>query len=541
VSHLDQARAVVDALEAVIGAAIHHLAATGEKDGRISTERMDQNQTVVYDVASVASAVRAARSLLAYGEHGDHEARLAHAYAADVVADVRGRLVGREGDWGTDGAALDDVAEAVAAGRDASFLAEIAETVMGTGEAGPRHLPEELDMVRDAFRRFAEDKVKPVAEHIHRDDADIPDDVIAGLAEMGCFALSIPAEYGGMQEGGDDELLNMVLVTEELSRGSLGVAGSLITRPEIIGTAIQKGGTEEQKQRWLPAIASGEKMCGVAVTEPDYGSDVAGVKVTAARDGDDWILSGVKTWCTFAGKAEYLLVLARTDPDRSQGHRGLSLFVVDKPPFAGHEWSVSQDGGGAMEARAIPTIGYRGMHSFEVSIDGWRVPHANLIGEDDGRGKGFYLQMQAFANARLQTAARALGVMQSALEESVNYAKQRHVFGQALADYGLSKGKIARMAALIAANRAFAFEVARLIAGGAGQLEASQVKQLACRTAEWVTREAQQLHGGYGYAEEYTVSRLFVDARVLSIFEGADEVLALRVIAKQLLSDALAG
>jgi (2S)-methylsuccinyl-CoA dehydrogenase len=159
----------------------------------ISPPRVDQNQTVVYDVASVASAVRAARSLLAYGEHGDHEARLAHAYAADVVADLRGRLVGREGDWGTDGAALDDVAEAVAAGRDASFLAEIAETVMGTGEAGPRHLPEELEMVRDAFRRFAEDKVMPVAEHVHRDDEDIPDEIIAGLAEMGCFALSIPS------------------------------------------------------------------------------------------------------------------------------------------------------------------------------------------------------------------------------------------------------------------------------------------------------------------------------------------------------------
>ncbi len=550
-SHLDHARIILDALEAVIDATTEHLARASEKDGRVSVSRMDEQQTVMYDMATLASTVRAARALVDYGEHGDHEARLALAFAADTYTDLFGRATGRWDDWGISptgpGLLADDVVEAVAAGRDPQLLSAIGEHVIGTGEAGPRHLPEELEMVRDAFRRFAEDKVMPVAEHVHREDADIPDAIISGLAEMGCFALSIPSEHGGMADGGPDELLNMVLVTEELSRGSLGVAGSLITRPEIIGTAIQKGGTDEQKQRWLPTIAAGEKMCGVAVTEPDYGSDVAGVKVTATRDGDDWVLNGVKTWCTFAGRAEYLLVLARTDPDRSKGHRGLSLFVVDKPDFPGHEWSVDQepapggDGtGGRMEAKAIPTLGYRGMHSFEVSIDDWRVPHANLIGEDEGLGQGFYLQMQAFANARLQTAARALGVMQSALEEACTYAKQRHVFGSPLADYELNRTKIARMACLIAANRAFAFEVARMITAGEGQLEASMVKQLSCRTAEWVTREAQQIHGGYGYAEEYTVSRLFVDARVLSIFEGADEVLALRVIARQLLSGALA-
>jgi (2S)-methylsuccinyl-CoA dehydrogenase len=544
VSHLEQARTIVGALRGAIDAASTHLATQSEKDGRVSVSKMDEHQTVAYDLAAVASAVGAAEHLLAFGEHGDHEAKLALAYAADVLADTNGRFNGRWAEAGIDPQATglwsDGVGEAVRAGRDTAFLAGIADTVLKDGEAAPRHLPEDLEMVRQTFRRFAEDKVMPVAEHIHRNDDDIPDDIIAGLAELGCFALSIPAAYGGFAEGGENDLLNMVLVTEELSRGSLGVAGSLITRPEIIGTAIEKGGTEEQKQRWLPTIASGEKMCGVAVTEPDYGSDVAGIKVSATRDGDDWVLNGVKTWCTFGGKADYLLVLARTDPDRSRGHRGLSLFVVDKPRFDGHEWVAEQDGGGKMDARAIPTIGYRGMHSFEISIDGWRVPHDDLIGMEDGEGKGFYLQMQAFANARLQTAARALGVMQSALEQAVTYAKDRRVFDTALADYGLTKTKIARMAYLIAANRAFAVDVARSLARGEGQLEASQVKQLACRTAEWVTREAQQLHGGYGYAEEYTVSRLFVDARVLSIFEGADEVLALRVIARTLLSDALA-
>lgn len=540
-SHLEHASALVTALQTTIDRAAEHLAVQCEKDGRISAQLVDQHQTVAYDLASVSAATAAARELLTFGEQGDTEAGLALAFAADTAVDLRTRVAGREAEWGITDGALTDVDEAIAAGRDTDFLSALADAILATGEAGGRHLPEDLEMVRQTFRRFAEEKVMPVAEHVHRHDEDIPDDIITGLAELGCFALSIPEEHGGFAAGGEDELLNMVLVTEELSRGSLGVAGSLITRPEIIGTAILKGGTDEQKQRWLPVIASGEKMCGVAVTEPDYGSDVAGVKTTATRDGDEWVLNGVKTWCTFAGKAEYLLVLARTDPDRSLGHKGLSLFVVEKPSFPGHSWDVTQDGGGRMEAKAIPTLGYRGMHSFEVSIDGWRVPHTDLIGMDDGLGKGFYLQMQAFANARLQTAARAQGVMQSALEESVNYAKQRHVFDTPLANYELNRTKIVRMAALLAACRATSFAVARSLANGekAAQLEASQLKQLSCRVAEWVTREALQIHGGYGYAEEYTVSRLFVDARVLSIFEGADEVLALRVIARQLLADAL--
>lgn len=546
--HIDQATTVITALEAVIDTAAAHVADLVTVDGRVSSRAIDDHGVVAYDLASLASTVRAGRSLLdaARASGSDEQATLALVFAADVHTDAFARMGGRWEAWGVMPTAIglldDDVQAGVARGRDPVVLDEVADATVATGEAGPRNLDEELEMVRNAFRSFAEQRVMPIAEHVHRNDEDIPEEIITELAEMGCFALSIPEAYGGMADGGPDELLNMVVVTEELSRGSLGAAGSLITRPEIIGTAILKGGTEEQRHRWLPGIAAGEKMCGVAVTEPDHGSDVANIKVTATRDGDDWVLNGVKTWATFAGRAEYLLVLARTDEDRSRGHRGLSLFVVDKPAFTGHEWAIDQDdegqGGGHMEARAIPTLGYRGMHSFEVAIDNWCVPHANLIGGDDGLGQGFYLQMQAFANARLQTAARALGVMQAALDEAIGYATQRHVFGTALADYPLNRAKIARMAALIAANRAFGFEVARLLADGQGQLEASMVKQFACRIAEWVTREAQQLHGGYGYAEEYTVSRLFVDARVLSIFEGADEVLALRVIARQLLAAA---
>lgn len=548
--HLDHARTITSTLRRVVDDVAAGLAVQCEKDGRVSVGRMDEHQSVLYDLASIASSVRAAESMLVYGEQGDLEARLALAWAADVHTDLVGRWLGRWDEWHLSAAELgltdDDVATAVAAGRDTAFLAALGDDVIARPSL-PMHLPEDLEMVRQAFRQFAEEQVAPVAEHVHRNDEDVPEDIITGLAEMGCFALSIGEEHGGYASGGPDDLLNMVLVTEELSRGSLGVAGSLITRPEIIGTAIENGGTDEQKARWLPGIASGEKMCGVMVTEPDHGSDVAGVKTSAVRDGDEWVLNGVKTWCTFAGRADHLLVLARTDPDRSKGHRGLSLFVVEKEPFAGHQWRAEQpppDGGGrggSMDATAIPTLGYRGMHSFEVAIEDWRVPHSNLIGEDDGLGRGFYLQMQAFGNARLQTAARALGVMQSAMEEAATYSQQREIFGGRLADYELTRVRIARMAAIIAANRAFAHEVARLIAEGDGQLEASEVKQLSCRTAEWVTREALQLHGGYGYAEEYTVSRLFVDARVLSIFEGADEVLALRVIARTILADALAG
>jgi (2S)-methylsuccinyl-CoA dehydrogenase len=544
VSELDLATTITSALRAAVDRAAASLAAETVDDGRISVGLIDERQTVLYDLASVTSAVAAAEELLDHGAQGEHEARLALAFAADVHADLTGRAAGRWSAWGLgdrDGLFAEDVTGAVAAGRDVALLDRIAGDVLRSGSPGPRHLSEEREMIRDTFRRFAEDRVRPLAEEIHREDRDIPAEIIDGLAELGTFGLSVPADHGGMSEGGADDLVNMVLVTEELSRGSLGAAGSLITRPEIIATAIEAGGTPEQKARWLPAIASGEKMCAVAVTEPDFGSDVAMLKTTARRDGDEWVIDGVKTWCTFAGKAELLLLLARTDPDRSKAHRGLSLFVVEKPAYPGHEFRVEQEDGGVMDARAIPTLGYRGMHSFEVSLEGWRVPHENLIGMDEGLGRGFYLQMEAFSAGRLQTAARANGVMQAALEDAVAYTTQREVFGVPLSEYELTRTKIARMTFLLAGCREITLRSARLLGEGGGQLEASMAKQFACRVAEWVTREAQQLHGGMGYAEEFAVSRYFVDARVLSIFEGADEVLALRVIARSLLDRARSG
>ncbi|NLA34800.1 MAG: acyl-CoA/acyl-ACP dehydrogenase, partial [Actinobacteria bacterium] len=413
-------------------------------------------------------------------------------------------------------------------------------------QQGPRHLSDDFEMVQDAFRRFADEKLKPIAEHIHRTNGDIPEEIIEGLAEMGAFGLSIPEEYGGFASGGDADYIAMVVATEELSRGSLGAGGSLITRPEILARALEAGGTEEQKQEWLPKLASAEIMNAVAVTEPDYGSDVAGVTVSATPttvDGvEGYLINGVKTWCTFGARADVLMILARTNPDRSIGHRGLSMFISPKLRGDGHGFVVSQNdmegaGGGKMEGRPIDTIGYRGMHSYEIALEDWFVPATNLIGLDGGIGKGFYYQMAGFENGRLQTAARALGVMQAAYEAAEEYANERKVFGQPVGEYQLTQAKLARMAITIQASRQFAYDVARLMAKGEGKLEASLIKAYVCKAAEWVSREAMQIHGGMGYAEEYDVSRYWVDARVLSIFEGADETLCLKVIARQLVAD----
>jgi len=526
---LDVAAAAVEDARDVVRGIAHHLAEAGGPD---------EHQVVAYDLAHAAAAVENALAVLTYGARGEIEGRIACAFVADAVYDVAARILGRDAEFGTSPASLAGALAATAGWRSPATLAAMA------GEQGPRHLDADYEMVQDTFRRFADERVRPVAEHIHRANTDIPEEVIAGLAELGTFGLSIPSEYGGFSEGGEGEYLAMVVATEELSRGSLGAAGSLITRPEILTRALVMGGTEGQKREWLPKLASGEIMNAVAVTEPDYGSDVAGIKVTArprpAPDGTPgYAVNGVKTWCTFAARADVLMLLARTDPDPSKGHRGLSMFIVPKPRGEGHGFVFDQEGtGGRMEGRAIDTLGYRGMHSYEVAFADWWVPATNVIGEDAGVGRGFYLQMQGFENGRLQTAARAVGLMQAAYEAAWEYAGNRRVFGKTLAEYELTRVKLARMAVVIQASRQFAYHVARLMAKGEGAMDASLIKAYVCRAAEWVTREALQIHGGMGYAEEFPVSRYFVDARVLSIFEGADETLTLRVIARRLTEQA---
>jgi (2S)-methylsuccinyl-CoA dehydrogenase len=536
---LDHARAALAVASAVVDGAAHHLAELAADKGRVSVGRLDQHQVLGYDLAHAASAVAGGRVMLDYAKHGDFEAKLAYAYLADVIWDLASKVLGREAAWATTPDALDGARDFVGRYRSPEFLVELAADVDRAG-TGPDHLDDEFDLVRETFHRFAAEQIRPHAEHIHRANADIPESIIQGLAAIGGFGLSVPEEYGGFAVGGESDYLGMVVATEELSWGSLGAGGALITRPEILTRAIVAGGTEEQKHEWLPAIASGERVVGVMVTEPDYGSDVAGIKVTATATDDGYLVNGVKTWATFAGRANTLMVLARTDADRSVGHRGLSVLVVDKPEAPGHHFQFDDGRGGTMEGRAIDTLGYRGMHSFEVAFDNWFVPTDHLVGLDGGLGRGFYLQMEGFENGRLQTAARAVGLMQAAFEAAVDYARERKVFGAAVGDYQLTQAKIARMAALICAGRQFSYAVARQMGRGEGALEASMVKAYVCRTAEWVTREALQIHGGMGYAEEFPVSRYFVDARVLSIFEGADETLCLRVIARRLAENALA-
>ncbi len=501
----------------------------------------DIAQVLAYDVAHAAAAVRTAESVLAYGSYGDTEGRIACAFTADALADLASRTTGRAAHWGVAADWMGPAEEFVATYRDPVFLAGLAET------PGERHLDADFELVRETFHRFAEEQVRPRAEHIHRANTDIPEEIISGLAEMGGFGMSVPEEYDGFATGGESDYMGMVVATEELSWGSLGAGGSLITRPEILTRAIVYGGTEEQKQYWLPRLATAQVLGAVAVTEPDFGSDVANVVTSAVPVEGGWLISGVKTWCTFAARADVLLLLARTDPDRRKAHRGLSLFLVEKPRGDGHGFVFTQEAGaggrprssaGRMEGRAIDTLGYRGMHSYEVAFESWFVPDANLVGGEGGLGRGFYLQMQGFENGRLQTAARAVGVMQASYEAALDYARNRVVFGEAIVDYQLTQAKLARMAVLIQSARQFSYQVARLMSKGEGTLEASMVKAYVCRAAEWVTREALQIHGGMGYAEEFPVSRYFVDARVLSIFEGADETLALKVIARRLLADA---
>lgn len=541
---LSHARTLVTAAHEVVDRAVARLAVdvrgTG---GRVDLDRIDREQVLVYDVSAAACLVGAADAMLPWGESGGLPEMLAVAFAGHAVAEINSRLQGREAAWGVSDVPWrhGDVAASFAVARSSELLGRIADHV-ATAPLPLHPVSDELGMARRIFRDFATDKVAPLAEAVHRDDSDIPESVIADFSRLGLFGMGIPEKHGGSASGGpsghsEDDLVAMVVATEEITRGSMGLAGPFITRPEILATALLKGGIEEQAERWLPGVASGELMVAVAVTEPDHGSDVAGLTVTAVREGDHYRINGVKTWSTFSGRADLLLLLARTGT-RADKHRGLSLFVIEKPRFPGHAWAHEGPHGGRIEARAIRTIGYRGMHSFEISFEDYLVPAENLIGGDGGLGKGFYLQMNAFANGRMQTAARAVGLMRAAFEAAAGYAQERHVFGAALAEYQLTRAKLARMAFLIAGCQAYTYRVARLIAGGGGQLEASMVKSLACNAAEWVTREAQQLHGGYGYAEEYPVSRYFLDARVLSLFEGADETLALRVIGRGLVERA---
>ena len=546
------ARALLGQLRPLFDRSVTALALACAVNGQLQADQLDARQVVSFELAWASADLLAADTVVAgLGEHSSVlDVRLALIFAVDAIAAVLARLVTLYLELGLEMAPLDVLGAApewAALRRDAIGAAALSAAgsalARHDGEIGPVTLDEPLTMAQDAFRRFAAEVVAPQAEAIHRHDLTVPETLLAPMREMGVFGLSIPEQYGGSAPNDRDDTLMMVTVTEALSEASLAAAGSLITRPEILSRALLAGGTEAQKALWLPRIAAGDPLCAIAITEPDHGSDVASLALKGTRTEraghGGWRLDGAKTWCTFAGKAGLLMVVTRTDPDRSAGHKGLSILLVEKPSYDGHLFDFSQPGGGRLVGKAIPTIGYRGMHSFDLAFDNFFVPDSHVIGEKGGLGKGFYFTMAGMMGGRMQTAARATGVMRAALRAALRYAGDRKVFGRPLIDYPLTQAKLARMAARLAACRQLAYAVARVLDQGGGRMEASLVKLLACRSAEGVTREALQIHGGMGYAEEMAVSRYFVDARVLSIFEGAEETLALKVIARSLLEAAL--
>lgn len=549
---LENAQGLLADIEALIGSALSTIKANCLEDGRVSPSRLDAFQLISYDLSlswsectAAQTVLRHARQLQADGADNDgFITRMAALFCAEAITQALSRFRARPADYAITEDQLQrfsqpDAQQFLRQQLAADNMAAVGQHLLETnGELGPDQLNEHHTMMRDTFGRFADEVVAPLAEDIHRQDLIIPDEILEPLKEMGMFGLSIPASYGGLQEDDQEDTLGMIVVTEELSRGSLGGAGSLITRPEILSRALLKGGTEAQKHHWLPQIAVGDPLCAVAVTEPNYGSDVAGVRLKATPVDGGWLLNGAKTWCTFGGKAGLLMVLARTDQDMSKAHKGLSMFLVEKPSSDGHDFHVTSEGGGELTGRAIATIGYRGMHSFELFFDDFFVPAGNMLGENEGEGKGFYYAMAGFAGGRIQTAARAVGVMRAAFEKAMSYAKERAVFDQPIANYQLTQVKIARMGTLLLACRQITYEVAQMMDRGEGDMEASAAKLFTCKTAEWVTREALQIHGGMGYAEETPVSRYFADARVLSIFEGAEETLALKVITRALVENA---
>jgi (2S)-methylsuccinyl-CoA dehydrogenase len=542
----DETSMILASARAVLDAALEAGRKTTE-GGRMIDEHQVHAERLAYSATQVAAAealASYARQRRAAGEADDVTDWMAAAFAAEVADGLRARVEGHWGDFGvsdtllTRTLAAPEVTALVRAAQHEARFRQIGREVIATRGANNTWMDSDMAlMARDSARQFARKEVAPLAERIHRHDELVPASIITRMAELGYFGMSVPEAYGGQAMGN----LVMIVITEELSTASLAAAGSLITRPEILTKALLKGGTEAQKQKWLPPIASGELMVGVSVTEPDTGSDVASVRCRAepAALGRErgWLISGAKAWCTFAGRANVLALLARTNPDPALGARGLSLFIVPKDPFPGHEFEMRQPQGGVLHGKADATPGYRGMHSYTLGFENYFVPAQNLIGEKDGEGKGFYLQMQGFAAGRLQTGGRATGVAQAALEASASYASERKQFGHPIGDFQLTQYKIGRMATQLAAARQLTYASARAMdADESVALEPAMAKLFASDVAVSVTQEGQLLHGGWGYAEEFAISRHVVDALVLPIFEGVKPILELKVIARALLA-----
>ena len=411
-------------------------------------------------------------------------------------------------------------------GNTAANRQKLAEYI-SEGQGVSENLNDDLlNAVRDQYRRFTEERIIPDAHEWHLANDLIPDEIVAEMAELGTFGVCIPEEHGGLGLG----KLVMCIVTEELSRGWIG-AGSLGTRSEIAGELILLGGTDEQKAHWLPKIASGEVLPTAVFTEPDVGSDLGSLKTKATRSASgEWVLSGAKTWITHAARSDVMTVLARSLPDE-KGYAGLSMFLAPKPRGTDDDLFPAK----GMSGGEIEVLGYRGMREYELGFDDFTIPETALLGGEEGRG--FKQLMKTFEGARIQTAARAVGVAVRAMELGLKYAQERKQFGKATLGFPRVSDKIAMMAVDILLSREITYFSAReKDKGRRCDIEAGMAKLFAARTAWSNADAALQIHGGNGYALEYEISRILCDARILNIFEGAGEIQA-QVVAKGKLVD----
>jgi len=526
------------ALSPVYDAGEYALRTAVTVDGRVNADTFDDNQFSAHGFAWFTTYVTALGQMKAWanrlkdqGKFGNLEQLILQSAFGEYLAQIIGGIPMSQGEiirLSTLGVS-DDLIASLAANPSVATLArggnsdaarraiaaEI-EDSLDTGRFGETGLEDEtLDMVRDQFRRFVEEKVSPHAHGWHERDELIPIEVVNEMSELGVFGLTIPEEFGGLGMG----KTAMCVVTEELSRGYIGV-GSLGTRSEIAAELIRLGGTDAQKEHYLPRLASGEILPTAVFTEPNNGSDLAHLRTRAVKDGDTYKVTGNKTWITHAARSDLMTLLTRTNPDES-GYRGLSMLLAEKPRGT-DENPFPADG---MSGGEIEVLGYRGMKEYELSFDGFEVPAENLLGGEEGQG--FKQLMATFESARIQTAARAVGVAQNALEIGMRYAKDRIQFSKPLYAFPRVYGKVAWMVVetMIARQLTYfsAFEKDQDIRC---DIEAGMAKLLGARVAWSNADNALQIHGGNGYALEYQISRVLCDARILNIFEGAAEIQA---------------
>jgi (2S)-methylsuccinyl-CoA dehydrogenase len=536
---------VASAADRLLGKALSAARAALMPDGRADPAVLDREQHRLHGLAWLATYVTSLKQLAAYAERqsadgrfGEIESLLVRIGLGEYCAQIAGGIpmsqlefirLGELGVPPEDQAAFGDdaaVRQLIEQGNTADTRARLIGLIndsRGNATFGDTGLDETLETMRGEMRRFSEAEIAPHAHGWHLANSYIPLDTIAKMSELGVFGLTIPEEFGGLGLGKEA----MCLVSEELSRGYIGV-GSLGTRSEIAAELILGAGTDAQKQKWLPLLASGEILPTAVFTEPNTGSDLASLKTRAVRDGDVYRITGQKTWITHPVRADLMTVLARTNSNES-GYKGLSMFLAEKPRGTDAEPFPAQ----GMSGGEIEVIGYRGMKEYEISFDGFAVPAANLLGGEEGQG--FKQLMQTFEAARIQTAARAVGVAQSAMDLALRYANERSQFGKPIVRFPRVADKIAMMAVETMIARQLTYFAAREKDGGRRcDLEAGMAKLLAARVAWAAADNALQIHGGNGFALEYPVSRVLCDARILSIFEGAAEIQA-QVIARRLL------